>query len=164
MTLGCDRHRAAPGAVPVISPLLCDPPPNLVRFVAPLSSFRDKTCWSQTCLAAEWSLRAESLRGGKWGQTWGEEEGGWSLRTKPDWFARARLMLGEELSLLRASSKPGRAGPQAVSPWPGHGGCKVSIPLRTVFASLEKNCFSLLLVPTFKESTEVIYQGNVCVC
>jgi len=32
MMLGCDRHRVAPGAtegaVPIISPLLCDPPPK----------------------------------------------------------------------------------------------------------------------------------------
>lgn len=163
MTLGCDRHCAAPGAMPVISPLLCNPPPNLVPFAAPLSSSRDKTCWSQTCLATEWSLRAESLWGGKWGQTWGEERGTVPAN-KTRWFAGAGLMLGEELSLLRASSKPGRAGPRAASPWPGHGGCKVSIPLRTVFASLEKNCFSLVLVPTFKESAEVIYQGDACVC
>jgi len=42
MMLGCDRHRVAPGAtegaVPIISPLLCDPPPNLVPFAALLSS------------------------------------------------------------------------------------------------------------------------------
>lgn len=61
-------------------------------------------------------------------------------------------MPGQEVSLLCASSKPGRVRPQAASHWPGRSGCKVSIPLRADFAILEKNCFSLVLVPTFKES------------
>ena len=79
-------------------------------------------------------------------------------------FAGAGLMPGQDVSLLWASSKPGRVGLRAASPWPGHGGCKVSILLRADFAIPEENCSSLVLVPTFKESAEVIYRGDVFVC
>lgn len=82
--------------------------------------------------------------------------------SKARWFARARLMPGQDL--LNVSSKPGRVGSRAPSPWVGSRGCKVSILLRADFAIPEKNCFSLVLVPTFKESAEVIYQGDVFVC
>lgn len=79
-------------------------------------------------------------------------------------FAGAGLMTVQDVSLLHASSNPGRAGLQAVSPWLGRGGCKVSIPLRADFAIPGKYRFSLVLVPTFKASAEAIYQGHVHVC
>lgn len=79
-------------------------------------------------------------------------------------FARARLMPGQDVSLLCVSSQPGRVGLWAASPWLDHSWCKVSIPPRADFATAEKNCVSHVLVPTFKESASVIYQGNASVC
>lgn len=151
MPLGCDRHRTAPGAVPIISPPLRDPPiPNLIPFAALLSSARDKTRWSQTRRAESGDCAPRNL---------GTYGGVRTRMSKTGLFAGAGLMPGWEISLLRASSKPGRAGPR---PLPSER--EVSVPLRAGLAIPEKNRFSSFWFPPSKESAEVSDLSRRCVC
>uniref|UniRef100_A0A8C3JZX4 Phosphofructokinase domain-containing protein n=1 Tax=Calidris pygmaea TaxID=425635 RepID=A0A8C3JZX4_9CHAR len=90
MALGCDRHHAAPGAVPVISPLLCDPPlppKNLAPFAAPLSSSRDKTRLEPNPPRRRVVIARRAPAGRKGGQTLVGWDGGTSKEA--GWFPGA---------------------------------------------------------------------------
>lgn len=148
-------HLACRGDVPIISPPLGDPASRISSH----SQRRSPPLEIKPAGAKPTVQRLVTARRVPTGRNLGTDLGVRMGMSKTGLFAGAGLTLGWEISLLRASSKPRRAGPRPLATE-----CEVSIPLRAGLAIQEKNRFSLFWFPPSKQSAEVRDLSRRCVC